>query len=205
MTGDLVNSSRLTAAELARARRVVERVGVRLRRGVDDGEAERVEVGVDWYRGDGWELSVRPGVYALRAALLVRATLRGVMDELDTRIAIGVGAGDPDDREAFIRSGRRFEALGRDEWFAIEGAGSGWDAAAGVIDETIRSRWTGKRAFAVMAALRGVTQERTGRLYRPRVTQATVGEHLDRAGWSGVKRAVGLFEAERSQSEGERR
>lgn len=192
LTGDVVRSSALTSDGLARVRRLVGGVG----RDLTGVEADAV-VTHDWYRGDGWEMVVRPGWLALRAALLARARLRAMLD-VDTRVTIGVGPSDDPARAAFIRSGRRLESLARDDRMGFAGPdpheATAWDAAMGMIDDTVAARWTPRRAIAMMGALRGWTQARTGRLYRPRITQATVGEHLERAGWSGLKRVLAAYE-----------
>jgi hypothetical protein len=194
LTGDLVASSDRSAADLARARRLIERIGPDLRRHVEP----TADITSDWYRGDGWELAVRPGWLSLRAGLYARALLRGCLDGADTRVSIGVGLVDDPSRGAFIRSGRGLDALGRRMRMGFDAdigdeAGA-WNAAMGVVDELIEERWTPKRSAAVVGALRGWTQARTGRLVRPRVSQATIGEHLDRAGWAGMKRMLVAFE-----------
>lgn len=192
LTGDLVDSMSLPPGGLARARRLLTRVGRDLVRG-----DPAVRVACDWYRGDGWELAVEPGWCGLRAALMVRSLLRATL-EADTRVTIGLGPVDDPARGAFVRSGRRLEALGREERMGVDtgeaNETAAWDGAMGAVDALVASRWNGKRAVAVYGALRGLTQAQTGRLYRPRITQATVAEHLDRAGWGGLKRLLAAFE-----------
>jgi hypothetical protein len=87
LTGDIVRSSRLSVAERKAVGRLLDRAGQTLARW------STVPLPLSRHRGDGWQVLLADPAPALRAALLVRATLRagGSSRSLDTRIGIGVG------------------------------------------------------------------------------------------------------------------
>ena len=80
------------------------------------------------FRGDGWQMALPP-LYAMRAALVIRAAVRATGKGHDTRIGIGIGAGtivDGDlaraDGPAFVASGHALDALTRTPRLAAPGA-----------------------------------------------------------------------------------
>jgi hypothetical protein len=155
-------------------------------------------------------LCARPEV-ALRAALHFRAELRARLGAhgVDTRVAIGAGTLDrrPTQRvsegagEAYQRSAVALERMPRMRRLALRledrPLGAGFEEMLGLVDE-IASRWTEKQALAVTGALQGWTQEHIasgwGRLAERAVSQQTVAQHLQRAGWHALAPALAFLE-----------
>jgi hypothetical protein len=167
--------------------------------------------GLDILAEDRWQmLCTRPEV-ALRAALLFRAELRARLGAhgVDTRVAIGAGTLDlpPAQRvpqgagAAYRRSARALECMPRTRRLALRledrPLGAGFEEMLGLVDQ-VASRWTDKQALAVAGALQGWTQERIasqwGRLAEKAVSQQTVAQHLQRAGWHAMAPALEFLE-----------
>lgn len=126
LTGDLVRSTSAEAGEVDRAMRRLADAARRISGWPGGGETRFTR-----FRGDGWQIAVAPPARALRAALVLAATLRACKDLPDTRIAIGAGAVDTlGTRDlsdgaglAFNASGRALERIGRGRRLNIGGAG----------------------------------------------------------------------------------
>lgn len=115
LTGDLVSSTRMSPEELDLARRTVSEA-------VDDirtwGSAVTAP---DVFRGDSWQLAIADARLFLRSAVRIRAGLKALKPQRDTRIGIGLGDFErlsPDSvsqstGEAFVRSGEALDRLGR--------------------------------------------------------------------------------------------
>ncbi len=81
------------------------------------------------------------------------------------------------------------------------------DETAGTFDiivrliDAIATRWTDKQALAVSGALRGLKQEEIAeKLWKKRITQQAVAQHLSRAGWDALEKGVVFFEKEIKQA-----
>ena len=165
---------------------------------------------LDVFRGDGWQLLVTSPVSALRVALHVRASLRVEMDSrrADTRVAIGIGSIDflpgeevsKGDGEAYRLSGAALDELPRQARLTVRGGSSArehelLDALLASVDALSR-RWTASQSQAILGALGGKTQETIAASWKPEeITQQAVAQHLDRASWFSVERALRAFEA----------
>ncbi len=73
------------------------------------------------------------------------------------------------------------------------GATPSWDLVYEILDAVV-SRWTEKQARAATGALRGWTQEQTGKLWTPPIEQSTVNRTLRAARWPALARAIEEFE-----------
>lgn len=207
ITGDVVDSSALPPEHRRGLLAVLKSLTATLRETLGP---EAVPLPLDVYGGDGWQVLVTRPSLALRAALLVRATLRAEVDPasthgVDTRVVVARGPVDflSDDRvsesegEAFRLSGRGLAALG-DRRMAFANAGRStlddWDVVFHLLDVIARD-WTGRQARAIHGALRGWRQDRIAELWTPRITQPTVAGHLRAARWEAVEAAVAAFES----------
>ena len=110
------------------------------------------------FRGDGWQMALPP-LYAMRAALVIRAAVRATGKGHDTRIGIGIGAGtivDGDlaraDGPAFVASGHALDALTRTPRLAAPGAPQFLRTALPLADR-IAQGWTPKQAQVVQVML----------------------------------------------------
>ena len=125
-TGDLVASSKLTPEDLARAMSTLEAASGEVAQ-VLGGIAPRFSI----FRGDSWQCLGPEPRFALRGALVIRASLSALGRAFDTRISIGVGsgwqAGAPDlglaSGPAFEISGRGLDTMAHARRFAIAWAG----------------------------------------------------------------------------------
>lgn len=203
LTGDVVGSTDLDRAARRRLHDTMKRAGADLRSLL----GAAMPLDVDIFRGDSWQLLLTTPSVALRAALFYRASVIAHAAPVDTRVAMAVGAIDfvPSDRvsegegPAFRMSGRLLESdRARRLAFAAPGRAplAPWDVVFRLLDDIIVNRWTAKRALAVTGALRGWKQARIARLWRPRISQPSVGKHLKGASWDAVESTLAAFEAQ---------
>jgi len=218
LTGDLVQSSRLTSAESRRAMKRLREVSeafAHIHPGAVVGR-------LDTFRHDSWQwLLARPEV-SVRAGLFARAALKMNSDaqtKYDTRVSIGIGAVESvsgrrisDSRgPAFTRSGRELDALGgrRMAFVADDRCGEPWTAIQkGVIPllDCIAGDWSPRESRAVYGALNGWTQEESARCWPPapdtgkRPTRQAVGQSLDRSHWGTVYVVVSWVEQRIAQA-----
>jgi len=208
ITGDVVRSGRLPENARKRMYRVLQEAGENLQKAFP----EAVPLPPDIYRGDAWQALVAMPSLALRAALFFRARLRAQMGahHTDCRMAIAVGKVDfvPGDRisrgdgPAFRHSGRLMENMPRQHRMAftlVDGqsllpAAKALEVMIYLVD-VLGARWSEKQALAVTGALRDWTQEATAKKCWPTpISQQAVAQHLDRAGWNALEKALEYFE-----------
>lgn len=200
VSGDVIASSRLSPAERRRLQRALATASTSVHKAFP----RAVPAGATIVGGDGWQMLVAEPALALRASLFFRARLRATMEshQLDTRMVIAVGTVDflPGDRvsegdgAAYRLSGRGLQTLGRTENALFLSPGWAHERTVQVIVtlvDLVAARWSDKQALAVTGALRGWTQEKIARTsWKPPISQQAVAQHLGRAGWNGVERAV---------------
>jgi hypothetical protein len=202
LTGDLVKSSRLSEAALDAAMEAL-RVGAATLgewRGEAPGQFSR-------FRGDGWQCVAPSPVLALRACLYLRACLRQLGREFETRISVGIGPGslssDAPERwnalaaasgAAFELSGRGLDDMNRARLLVIDWSEPPADAtlidAIFALSDEISRLWTPRQAqFLVETLSPGDTpQERLAE--RRGITQQTVAAHLRAGGEWALRTAL---------------
>ncbi len=210
LTGDLVKSRRLQSGDLERARRAVLEALEQLPQAGVEGKAE-------FFRGDSWQALLSRPEQSLRAAIYVRAALRGLdlpEARADSRVAIGIG---PVGRiepsrislstgEAFQRSGKALDELGATSRLAIafpEGSvpvGPWVEVALGLVDRLVRG-WKPRQAQAILVLLAkpGASHAEVAEQLDPPVTRQAVTKALAGAGWDAVEAAIALFEQKMGQ------
>jgi len=207
LTGDIVGSSRLVDSERVRlhdilissSKRVVERF------------TDLVPMKPEIFRGDGWQFVVTDPSKALRVGLFFRASIRASMRQkrIDTRISIGIGTIDflprnnvsGGDGEAFRLSGEALEKLHKSHRMAIllphmpeSDMGVALDVIIKLIDLQAVN-WTESQARAISGALVGLKQEAIAKeCFDKKITQQSVAQHLDRAGWNSIELGIDFFE-----------
>lgn len=208
ITGDLINSSKLSPKDLDRLHRIMKESSRIMRNSFRD----IVPLDVDIFRGDSWQMLVLDPSKALRLSLFYRAMIRAKlgMPNLDTRMAIAVGNIDsiPKSRvseghgEAYNLSGEALDRLNKSKAVNMsftrqkKEIAEYFDIMFQLID-TIATRWTDKQALAISGALRGMKQDEIAeKLWKKRITQQAVAQHLSRAGWNAVDRGIKYFEKE---------
>ena len=202
LTGDIVKSSKLTAAQLESVRECVLAAIDQARgwrRGTVKGKAE-------FYRGDAWQVLVADVSQALRVALLIRASViaQGIAD---TRVSIGLGTVDNLSRtrvslstgEAFVLSGHALDELSVATRLTIAASSrpvAPWLRSAALLCDALVSQWTARQAeiVALMLDRRDTTHENIARLVTPPITQQAVSKALTGAGWMAIEQLLMTFE-----------
>jgi hypothetical protein len=201
LTGDIVRSSALAQSGLdAAMAAIAEAAGAAARWGDRSARLAR-------FRGDGWQWVAPEPRLAMRAALVIRASLRAEGRAFDTRISIGIGPGSlPSDGElaaasgpAFQLSGRGLDEMGRSRrlalaWAVPPACAGERRALVALVDEIAR-RWTPAQARVLRAALQPEPPAQTELAAALGVAQQTVARHLRAAGAGALAGALDALEA----------
>lgn len=202
LTGDVVKSSKLTAAQLESVRECVLAAVDQARgwrRGIVKGKAE-------FYRGDAWQVLLADISHALRVALLIRASViaQGIAD---TRVSIGLGTVENLSRtrvslstgEAFVLSGHALDDLSGTTRLTIAASRhpvAPWLRTAALLCDALVNQWTARQAEIVALILesREITHEKIASRMTPPVSQQAVSKALTGAGWPAVEDLLITFE-----------
>jgi hypothetical protein len=204
LTGDIIGSTGPASPPMEQTRALTALAAERLK-----GLAPGAAIGApEFFRGDSWQLLLGDPRWALRAALLIRATLRAEL-ATDTRIAIGLGAVDHIDParislsrgEAFVLSGRALDRM--TGYFQLTGAlplRAGalalWLPATLHLCSGVIASWTRRQAQVVASALllAEPTHERIAAALHPPVAKQTVTRALRGADWRALQEPLDAFE-----------
>jgi hypothetical protein len=200
LTGDVIDSSRLSPADRRKLPLLLKNASRELRKAFPSIVPFDLEV----FRGDSWQLVVSEPALCVRAALFLRSAFvaSGPADQrIDTRVAIAVeridfipkGRVSEGDGPAYRASGEALDALTDQLRMSLTAAQGAFARDASVIVrliDAIVQEWTGRQALAVTGRLRGWTQAKIARLWPEPITQQSVARHLDRAHWSAVDSAL---------------
>jgi hypothetical protein len=160
------------------------------------------------FRGDAWQLVLSEPRLFLRVALYVRARIKSVGPEYDTRIAVGVGTArklvprriSESLGEAFTRSGHELDRMGRKKEIRLHlpdevRAELDWMPVLLHLVGEIAQRWKGRQAVAVAHVLldEDSKQEDVARKMGG-VTRQAANSALVSAGWPALLEAVTLIE-----------
>lgn len=204
LTGDIVDSSKLSKPERQALPAVIKRAARETRKTFP----EAVPLDIEVFRGDSWQMLVSDPVRSLRIALFFRACFRSGKERgrgLDTRIAIAIGGIDfvptgkvsEGDGEAYRASGQALESLPSSRFLTLGGIGlteqAGFDVITSLIDAVVQG-WTGKQALAVAGALQGWTQDKIAASWPERISQPAIAKHLGNARWAALETALAFSE-----------
>ncbi|MCA8955966.1 MAG: hypothetical protein KDC87_07825 [Planctomycetes bacterium] len=203
LTGDLVQSRRLSAGDLEKVRGALLAALEQVRgwrRGVVRGKPE-------FFRGDAWQVLLGDAGAALRVAVFVRAALRS-FGVADTRIAVGLGEVEAvstrrvslSTGEAFVLSGHALDGMTGASRLAIQlpessGPWATWMTAVGELCDSHVGRWTRRQAEIVSLAV-GPDEplhEQIAARVRPAVSRQAVSKALLGAGFTALRDAVRAF------------
>jgi len=202
LTGDIVNSSDLSAEELDD---VMDRLNNACRQmsGWDHTDSDRTDTAFARRGGDGWQIAINRPKFSLRAALFIQARLRSMNETYATRIATATGEGDlPPNAHVdlnsaygpvFRDSGRLLDTFSGRTQMAYAGGGA-LDAAFRLADH-ISQGWTQAQASAVFAMLppgsgpRRIAAEQLG------ISRQAVDQSLWAAGFPAIADALEQIEA----------
>jgi len=212
LSGDLVKSSKMTAAQSKGAMEHLRKAANRFRAI----HPELIVGRLDSFRHDSWQLLLAKPELAIRSAIYLRAALKLQSDakvKYDTRISIGVGPVESiskrrisDSRgKAFTWSGKGLDAMDTEGLvFALPQQATPRDLWAAKIAvplfDCIVGDWTATESRAVYGALMGWTQEETAKQWpgddtrsEPPTRQA-VAKALSRAHWTTVESVLKTVE-----------
>lgn len=169
LTGDIVGSTSLSADQVALIRREIGMAADE----IGGWDAGLVAGGPEFFRGDAWQLALSEPARFLRAGVYVRARLRALTPQADTRIAAGLGGVQRLEKQvshstgaAFTHSGRALDEM--QSWrllaASVEGETPGWLAPLLSLCGSVVSRWRPKQALVASLALspEGLTQKAIG-------------------------------------------
>lgn len=206
LTGDLIQSSRLKAAELNQARETLLAAVSELKawkKGFVLGKSE-------FFRGDSWQVCLANPEWSLRAALFLRARLREKR-RFDTRVAIGIGEVERlvtrrislSSGEAFSISGMALDRLPVQSSLGIVlGSNVGGESAAhwlpaiaalcAALVSQAKPRQSAVLALALLPV--GLVQQQIAARIDPPVSQQAVHKALGGLHWQALQRALEAFE-----------
>jgi len=197
LTGDLVKSSRLSAPELKQAMQTLRDAAKRFQAAFPDSILGELDV----YSGDGWQMLMPDWRRSLRAAVFLRATIKGEKNlKLDSRVAIAWGKVDQSSinpsrisestGEAFTESGRALAGMDSGAHMSLHAKANMGIADTGILSasvallDNIVHRWKPAQARAVSLSLLGHTQEQVAANLG--VSQPTVHQAIQGCGWHGI-------------------
>ncbi len=208
LSGDIVGSSGLLDRTGSPTAVFIRRIGERVIQNFPDAVIPEIDV----YRGDSWQMVCRDPVQSLRIGLFFRALIRAdrELKPIDSRLSIGFGGIDylPEkgisagDGEAFRLSGSGLDLCGRSRRMCLVFPAAlrsrlteALNQLVGLLDLQVQ-RWQPGQSEAAAGSLLGYTQRKIAREWaREPVTQQTISQHLDSAGWDAVRSGLDFFES----------
>jgi hypothetical protein len=201
LTGDIVRSTRLGPGALDAAMGALAAAAA---------EAARWESGADArfsrFRGDGWQCVAPSPRLALRTVLYLRARLRALDREIDTRVSVGIGPGIlPAGGGLAAATGPAFEIAGRglDRMARVQQLAIGWaapppaapivGAVYALVDEISRL-WTPRQAEVLAESLSPGEERQKELAAQHGVSQQAIAKRLSGGGDWALQRALGALE-----------
>jgi hypothetical protein len=199
LTGDIVRSSALPPGSLDAAMQAL---------------AAAADAAAAWrgtpslftrFRGDGWQCLAPEPALALRAALFLRAAIRRLGRDFDTRISVGFGSGDVPAAGLAAADGTAFRAAGngldmmarqvrlRATWSEPPPAAAHL-AAIYTLCDAISRRWTPAQATVLADMLVPEAPTQAAIAAKAGVSQQMVAKHLGASGEWAVQDALAAVE-----------
>ncbi len=206
LTGDLIRSTKLSQGKLELARNTL----ISASEALGGWEGGFLVGGLEFFRGDSWQLLLRHGPKALRAAVYLRASL--ISSGLsDTRVSIGLGSVEKIEPrislstgEAFVLSGRGLDAMPRRARLSIQApksfdAPSDWLRVVAALYDALIAKWTARQAEVLRIAIdpREPDQQEIAEILGKGVSRQSVAKTLDRTGWRAIQETLRTFEGAR--------
>jgi hypothetical protein len=203
LTGDIIKSTRLSPAALDAAMAALADAAAAMSgwEGSRDARFSR-------FRGDGWQCLAPSPAQALRAALFLRASLRALDRDADTRVSVGIGPGTlpaagglaAASGPAFEISGRGLDRMARAQQLAVAWAAP--PAAAAVVGavfalaDEISRLWTPRQAEVLVETLSPGDEPQETLAAQHGVSQQAIAKRLSGGGEWALRRALAALEAE---------
>ncbi|RIJ23548.1 hypothetical protein D1224_04600 [Henriciella barbarensis] len=203
LTGDLINSTSHNREDVDYQFKLIQRAFVQVGEWGDQSASD-----VERFRGDGWQVALSRPKHCLRAALLVRATLRSVNTKFDSRVSVGIGHSEylnfndlaASTGSAFIVSGRKLEKMRKSKTqfafghFGREGADANLAAAIFYLCDSLCDRWTSKQSEIMVHFLNldNKNQSKIGDILE--ISQQVVSKQIAASGGFAISEAIDSFE-----------
>ena len=161
------------------------------------------------FRGDGWQCLAPCRKMALRATLFLRAHVRALDRDADTRVSAGVGAGTLPGQDdlaaasgpAFEISGRGLDEMARAQQFAVAWASppaaAGLTGAIFALTDEISRLWTARQAETLIETLAPGDAAQREIAGKRGVSQQAIAKRLSAGGDWALQRALAAVEAAR--------
>ncbi len=198
LTGDLIGSTGAGPDAVDRAMRALADTAAQLSQ-----EAES-DTRFTRFRGDGWQVYLDHPRHALRAILLMTATMRAADNGLATRISVGIGQvtrlgtqGLSDaSGEAFVISGHGLDQMPKSKRLTIAGGGGDakWHSPIFDLVEWQSGKWSREQAEAVMLALGPDRPSYRDIAAALGISRQALQARLSSAGYYAVEAALHRFE-----------
>ncbi|MBC7886946.1 MAG: hypothetical protein H7Z13_03600 [Ferruginibacter sp.] len=194
ITGDIVNSTRLAAAEEKKLLKILQQL--------------LAPYQFEFYRGDSLQVYQKQATEALKTALLCRTAAISISQKEETpisdvRIAIGIGQvkttvktlGAAKD-EAFVLSGRAFDEMAKTGMRLSITTGNslaneGLQVIADYIN-TIFKVMTARQATVIFELLKGQTQQKVAAKLKK--SKSTINQHVSSGRWAEIEKLLQHYE-----------
>lgn len=198
LTGDLIASTRAGPDALDRTMTLIAEAADGIAGWFPHGPAQFYR-----YRGDGWQMAIPEGAFALRAALIILARLRADETALGTRISIGIGPADPTGTRdlpdahgpAFVASGQGLDGMSRLRNLTVQGPDM--LGLHGIIVELLEEharKWTREQAAAAVLWLHPDNPTLNDIAPRLGITPQAVNYRLSGGSVQAIRRALARWE-----------
>ncbi|MEO6229507.1 MAG: hypothetical protein ABIP10_05225 [Ferruginibacter sp.] len=194
LTGDIVNSTRLSAAKEKKLLNILQRL-------LNPYQFE-------FYRGDSFQVYIKQPKEALQVALLCRSAAISITQSeqlivSDVRLSIGIG--EVNTRvvslgaakgEAFVLSGRAFDEIAKTDTrlaIAIRHplANEGLQVIADYINAIFKVM-TGKQAAVILELLKGLSQQEVADKLKK--SKSTIHQHVNAGRWPEIEKLTKQYE-----------
>ncbi len=200
LTGDIIKSSKLTPGQLKEVQQTLARSMRTLEKAF---ERKLFVGGIDFYRGDGWQLLLSEPGFSLRTALFLRAALIST-GQADTRISVGIGEIEHINEKkisqsggkAFEFSGTGLDRLTKRSYMTVSGILTPQKLEISVFElcDAIVQNWTKRQAEAVFWALQGLDHSQIAENMRPETTRQAATHFINKSAWPTVEDAIKRYE-----------
>lgn len=202
LTGDIIRSTRRSPEALDAAMATLAAAAAAMS-AWDGGRPARFTR----FRGDGWQCLAPAAGLALRAVLFLRANLRALDRDTDTRVSVGIGPGAlpaGDDLAAasgpaFEISGRGLDRMARVQQLAVAWAdpppGAAVIGAVYALTDEISRLWTPRQAEVLIETLSPGDESQEALAAHHGVTQQAIAKRLSGGGDWALRRALAAVEA----------
>lgn len=208
LSGDIVGSSDMHLRTGSPTTAIIQSIGEKVIANFPEDVVHEIDV----YRGDSWQMVCLNPVRSLRVGLFFRALIKAdrQIQPADSRLSIGIGEIDflpkqgisAGDGEAYRLSGGGLDRCGKRRRMCLVFPNEKHSSLTRGLDQIVRlidfqvQRWQPGQSEAIAGALLGFTQQKIAQEWvKEPVTQQTISQHLESAGWVVIKSTLAYFES----------